>query len=341
MGNSSTASSAPSAPSAPPCTLNCSISSNVSVGGASSSFLFPSPGGNLSFLLWFLDFSGAGLTRIVNRCHVQGGSLGWLGVKIFILVTAFPANAALMMTLLNRRRSMTPSELLGLNVSVMDVLYCLCLPLDLYTTLHHSPDSAQEALFALNVLGCPLLLTCMCLERYVAAAWPMIYIRMGRWEYRVVLCACTWVLTLTAALLGYFLGLFSVLLGLSVIISLLFLLMLLSLLGIVRVLRQSGPGDASGSGVPLKRRALKNVLAVMAPSVVAYSPLVALVPYMAVITSQHSDAVSPAQCDVLQVLLLFPNFGLFIGPTFYLSRLRQVSCWARNRKEQNDRTQTE
>ncbi|KAK9516057.1 hypothetical protein VZT92_024018 [Zoarces viviparus] len=60
--------------------------------------------------------------------------------------------------------------------------------------------------------------------------------------------------------------------------------MLLCLLGLVWVLRQSGPGRGSA----LKRRALKNVVAVMVPAVVAYSPLVALVPYVSLIGSSVS-----------------------------------------------------
>ncbi|XP_070829059.1 G-protein coupled receptor 4 [Chaetodon trifascialis] len=268
----------------------------------------------------------------------------WAGVKIFILVTSFPANAGLMWMLLNTKRARTPSEVLGLNVSIMDVLYCLCLPLDIYAILHETSETTKhvlEGLFALNIFGCPLLLTFMCLERYLAAARPVAFIRLGRWEYRVVLCACVWILTLTVGLLGYFVGVFSMALPLSVTISALFLLMLLCLLGIASVLRQSGPGEGSGTSVPLKRRALKNILAVMVPSAVAYSPLLALVPYMAVITSKQAETISSAQCYILQLLLLFPNFSLFIGPMFYLSRFRQVTCWTTDRQAPNSKTQAE
>lgn len=327
MGNSSTTS--------PPSSVNDSnISSNHSISGSHSFSHF------WSMLLSSMD----SYTEMMTQCHLETDKLGWLVVKIFILVTALPANAGLMWLLLKRRRAMTASEVLGLNVSLMDVLYSLCLPLDIYSTLHETSEmtsSVREALFALNLFGCPLLLTFMCLERYVAAARPVLYIRLGRWEYRAVLCACAWLLTLAVALLGYFVQMFTMALSMSVTISLLFLLMLLCLLGIVWVLCQSGPGEASGSSVPLKRRALKNIVAVMVPSVVAYSPLVALVPYVSVIVSQPTESVSPTQCSVLQVLLLFPNFGLFIGPMFYLSRFRRASCWAKVQQSPNSKTQTE
>lgn len=305
------------------------ISSNDSVSGFQIPFGFPA--GPYHSFFWPFSFPVASFTKMMNHCQVQNGQMFWLGVKIFILVTSFPANAGLMWMLLNRKRAMTPSEVLGLNVSVMDILYCLCLPLDIYTSLHEISDTAhsvREALFVLNIFGCPVLLTFMCLERCMAAARPVAYIRLGRWEYRAVLCACTWILTLTVGLMGYFLGLITMTLPLSVTISLLFLVMLLCLLGIVWVLVQSGPGEGSGTSVPLKRRALKNVLAVMVPAAVAYSPLVAVIPYMALITLKKSNTISPEQCDILHLLFLFPNFGLFIGPMFYLSRLRQVTCWS-------------
>ncbi|XP_037622874.1 P2Y purinoceptor 8-like [Sebastes umbrosus] len=314
--------------------------SNISTNGSLSGHdPFESPWSFWSFLMSMDSYM-----EMMNKCHVETGKVSWLAVKVFVLVTALPANAGLMWLLLKRRSAMTPSEVLGLNVSVMDVLYCLCLPLDIYSTLHETSQvtrSVREALFALNIFGCPLLLTFMCLERYVAAARPVAYIRLGRREYRVALCAGAWLLTLTVALLGYFVQMFTMALSLSITISLLFVVMLLCLLAIVWVLCQSGPGHASGSSVPLKRRALKNIVAVMVPSVVAYSPVVALVPYMSVIVSRPSETISSAQCSVLQVLLLFPNFGLFIGPMFYLTRFRQVACWTKDQQNPNSRTQAE
>ncbi|XP_071344487.1 G-protein coupled receptor 35 [Trachinotus anak] len=278
----------------------------------------------------------------LTECHVQAGKFDWLGVKIFMLMMALPTNAGLVWMLLSRWRTMTPSELLGVNVSVMDVLYCLVLPLDIYTVLHESSEtthSVREALFSLNIFGCPLLLTFMCLERYVAAAWPITYMILERRKHRVVLCAITWILTLIVALAGYFAPGLIMSLFLSIIISLLFLVMLLCLLGIVAVLCQKGPGEGSGSSTSLKRRALSNILAVMLPSIVAYSPVVALVPYMSVIIAPKP--IRPAQCRILQVLLLFPNFGLFIGPMFYLSRVKQVTCWGKDEETPNSRAQAE
>ncbi|XP_008292615.1 proteinase-activated receptor 3 [Stegastes partitus] len=312
-------------------------SSTAPVGGTNIS-----SNGSLGFspgFFWPFGFSLSGFTEALSHCHVSAGAVGWFGFKIFILLTAFPANSCLMWLLLRRRAAMTASELLGVNVAAMDILYCVVLPLDIYTSLHRSSETqhaVREALFALNIFGCPLLLTCMCVERYLAVAWPVTYLRLGGRSYRLVLCGCIWTLTLAVVLLGFFARMFTMTLCLCAVISLLFLLMLLSLLGMVRVLRRSGPGD--GGGTTLKRRALRNIMAVTVPSVAAYCPVVVLVPYMLVV-SRQTQQLSAAHCSVINFLLLFPNLGLFIGPMFYLARIRQVSCCSR--ESPASRTQAE
>ncbi|KAM7397210.1 hypothetical protein PAMP_020202 [Pampus punctatissimus] len=325
-----------------------SVTSSVHERNISSNYSLQAPfgilteGGYGSF--WSFVFSVYSITEMTYDCNVQTDNMCWFGVKIFLLVSALPVNAGLMWMLLSRKRALTASEVLGLNVSVMDVLYCLSLSLDIYIFLHETSDtvqSANEAFFALIIFGCPLLLTFMCVERYMAAARPVAYMRLGRRQYRVALCACAWFLTAALALLEYFVSVFTILLYLSITISVLFLVMLLCLLGIMRVLYRSKPGDGSSANIPLKRRALKNILAVMVPSVVAYSPLVALVPFMVLVVSKNLEHISPVQCNSLQFLLVFPNCGLYIGPMFYLSRLRQVSCWRKERKTPNTKTQAE
>lgn len=317
-------------------------SSSTSINSSSNASLSQTPL-HLSVFWSLISTDFHSFLAVMSDCHVHTGNIGWFGAKIFILLTALPANAGLMWILLRGKKLLTSSEVLGLNVSVIDVLSGVLLPLDIYMMRHESSQtvrSVSEAFFALNIFGCPLLLTSMCVERYVAAARPVAYMRLGRREYRVALCACVWTLTAVVALCGYFVHLFTMVLYLAATISVLFLIMLLCLLGIVWVLRRSGPAGASGANVPQKRRALKNILAVMVPSVVAYSPLVALVPYMIVIVSQRAEQPRPEQCCVLQVLLGFPNVGMYIGPLFYLSRFKQAA-WGGNEPSPTTKTQAE
>lgn len=51
-----------------------------------------------------------------------------------------------------------------------------------------------------NLIGCPLLLACMCIERYLAVSKPVMYLRVKRWEYRMAVSALVWLLTLSFCL---------------------------------------------------------------------------------------------------------------------------------------------
>ncbi|XP_041746865.1 G-protein coupled receptor 4-like [Coregonus clupeaformis] len=276
---------------------------------------------------------GMSMDEVMHQCHILGDSTVWLSIKIFILLTGLPASVGLLWLLMSSKKALSASEVLVLNLSILDILYCLCLPLDIYTAMHHDVSkqmlSAARALSAFNIFGCPLLLACMCVEHYLVAARPVAYMQLGKWKYHTGVCALAWLLTLVVMLFAYFQGVFSIALYLSFTISVLFLIMLLCLVGIVWVLCQSGTGEGSGSdsgdSMNLKRRALKNILVVLVPSVVAYTPLVALVPFMSAWHPEKEDQeANRIHCRILQLLLAFPNFGLYIGPLFYMSRFRQL-----------------
>ncbi|XP_072551680.1 uncharacterized protein [Salminus brasiliensis] len=291
---------------------------------------------------WLLR-NASSLAGVISECNKNGTPPVRVPIQILILVTALPANAVLVWLLLKNRKPLSPSEVLGLNLAVLSILYCLSLPLDIYISTRQRSGLLLQISHTFSILsyfGCPLLLSSMCVERYVAASFPVLFMRLGKWEYRAACSAFIWLLTFTMAAATYVYTLSTVALALSFILNILFFFMLVSLLGIVWVLCKRGPGDATTGEQresSIKKRALKNIIAVMVPSTVTYLPVLALAPFLLLLEAIGDQGLNAVLCNGLQMFSVLPNFGVCIGPSFYLSRARQVLCCWRNEARGTDR----
>lgn len=59
----------------------------------------------------------------------------------------------------------------------------------------HPLERARKVFSMFNLIGCPLLLTCMCIERYVAVVKPLLYLSSKKWEYRMAVSSLVWCVT--------------------------------------------------------------------------------------------------------------------------------------------------
>ncbi|TRY89694.1 hypothetical protein DNTS_032321 [Danionella cerebrum] len=137
---------------------------------------------------------------IVDNCNDVNYSGVRVPLEIITIVLCFPSNVVLLWLMLNGCIALSPSNVLGLGLSVVNITYCLTLPLDVYISLTSRSGvllSVTEAFSILNLAGCPLLLTCMCLERYMATVHPVLYMKVGsKWKYRVICLTLICVITL-------------------------------------------------------------------------------------------------------------------------------------------------
>ncbi|XP_036440670.1 G-protein coupled receptor 183-like [Colossoma macropomum] len=287
------------------------------------------------------------LADVISECNKNGTPPARLPIQILILVLALPVNIALVWLLLKNKRALSPSEVLGLNLAVLSILYCLSLPLDIYISTRQRSGlllRISHTFTILSYFGCPLLLTSMCVERYVAVSHPVVFMKLGKWEYRAACSAFIWLLTFIMAGATYIYTLSIVAIPLSLIMNILFLLMLACLLGIVWVLCKKGPG-ASTPGEQrdssIKKRALKNILAVIVPSTLTYLPILAMAPFLLLLQAIGDTGLNMLLCNGLQMFSVIPNFGVCIGPVFYVSRARQVLCCYKNETRNSRETKTE
>ncbi|XP_062860406.1 lysophosphatidic acid receptor 5-like [Trichomycterus rosablanca] len=284
------------------------------------------------------------LAEILMACNKRATSSLYLIPQMMVLLFALPANANMLFLFLKNRKTLSPSEVLGLNLALLGVLFCLTLPLDIYTTVKGRLGILVHTSNTVGVLtytGCPLLLTSMCLERYVAVSHPVLFMRLGKSEYRAACSAIIWILTGLTATVTFIFTLPITAVYLSVIINVLFLIMVACLLGIVCVLCKKGPGDAKSgekSDSPKKKKALKNIMIVLVLSTIVYFPLLGLAPYLLIVQELVRQGTFTDHCKPLYICVTFPYFGVCIGPLFYIARVRQMLCIRKNQAREKKST---
>ncbi|XP_051512596.1 P2Y purinoceptor 4-like isoform X2 [Myxocyprinus asiaticus] len=270
---------------------------------------------------------------IVDKCNAKDATYVRFPIDIFTFVVALPTNVALLWLLMRGSKALSPSEVLALNLALVNIIFCIYLPLDMYLTVSGRSGlivKVSEAISILNLFTCPLLLTSMCAERYMAARHAVLYMKLAsKWEYRALCSAIIWIFTFSIAVITFFLRLHTVAAYLSIILDFFLLFMLGCLVGIVCVLCKKGPGDSKtggGTGSSIKNRALKNTVVVLIPTFIIYAPLLALAPYIMTLTEDDQHNVSTLDCDLLNLFHAFPSLGACIGPSFYVARARQLFC---------------
>ncbi|XP_053270733.1 G-protein coupled receptor 4 [Pleuronectes platessa] len=295
-------------------------------------------------------------------CEGQAWVNVWYVLDMVILITGVLANAALLWLFLMERKSLSASKVLGLNLVVMDLIFLCTVPVnfinrDLSVIQNrsgynpHFPDSFSSnqldktagVCSMFNLMGCPLLLTCMCVERYLAVMRPVLYLRVRKWEYRVAISATVWAITLVFVVARICLPDKTIILAaVSIIISCLCILMLLCLGSVIWSLRQQSPalsthGKQRCTESRLKKQAVRNVLIVVVPAVMSYLPVLMMSPLLLLIN--YTDySFDERMCSVFELSFLFPRLGVFIGPLFYFSKAKQMCCLkgARNKCNEPD-----
>ncbi|XP_060733727.1 proteinase-activated receptor 3-like [Tachysurus vachellii] len=286
----------------------------------------------------------ATLAEIIDDCNKNKTNGMRAYIQILNLVTALPANVVLLWLLLKNRKTMSPSEVLGLNFAILGVLFCLSLPLDISMVIAQNrsglPLHIVQAFATLSYFGCPLLLTSMCLERYVAVTYPVLFMKLGKREYRAACSAIIWFLTCIMAAFMFVYTIANMALILSTILNVLFLVMVACLVGIVCVLSKKGPGEGGQNNSSIKKHALKNVVAILVPSTITYFPMLGLAPFLLIIQILEIKSTNRDICQFLMMFAVLPNFGICLGPMFYMARVKQMFCSRNNESGDTKETTT-
>ncbi|XP_063067372.1 proteinase-activated receptor 2-like [Engraulis encrasicolus] len=261
---------------------------------------------------------------VFERCRTMpAGFIFYLCLQFINLVLGLPANVMVLWLILRRKGDSSTSDIFILHLAMLDILFCLMPPLELVNLMYVAAGKVWATLsFFYGVKDCSLLfLSCICMDRYMAVRHPIAFSELkDRW-HRKAAATGMWALTLAYAatrcadVVPNFEKIF------VAMILAAFAFMVFCNVSILWALSQSGPGRDDMH--PVKKRAFKMVLIILAIIVFNYLPPVALFPF-----KQYFDA-GVFGCYIHYFVFAFMDISSSIQPLLYLSKEKLNVCLCR------------
>ncbi|XP_024918384.1 proteinase-activated receptor 3-like [Cynoglossus semilaevis] len=253
-------------------------------------------------------------TRFEGCIHMPATIIWYMTMQFINMCLGVPANITVLWLVYKNKGDSSNSGIFIFQLAVLDLLFCLSLSFEIVDILFITSSTVPYILrFFYGIKDTsPLVLACICLDRYIAVLHPIAFTRLKDRQYRAVLAGVVWVI-----ILGYSIASCAKIIpsAAKVYMGMIlgpFAFMVFCNIAILWALRQSGPGRDEMH--PVKKRAFKMVLIILAIIVFHYCPPVVLFPFQ--------DYFSP---DVFRCQVHYGAFGVMdfsstVQPMLYLSR---------------------
>lgn len=252
--------------------------------------------------------------------HQVEGILFDLTLQSINVVVGIPANLLVIVILVHHRKEPSTSDIFLGCLAFMDAYFGAMTPI-IFLNLYYwqSKDVWSSIKFSYGVKDTtgPLFLSCICLDRFVAVLFPVMFGQLKHIKYRLSLSVLVFCLTFAysaAKVVGGLPNFEKVFTG-EVLAT--FTWMVVCNGCILRALKKSR-GAGKDEMHPVKKKAFKMVLSILCIIVCNYLPLVVLFPFE---DYYHPDVF---RCYVQPVGFAFLNISSTIQPLVYLSRLETV-----------------
>ncbi|XP_054459645.1 G-protein coupled receptor 35-like [Anoplopoma fimbria] len=242
----------------------------------------------------------------------------YFGVKVLNLAVGAPCNILVIWQIATRKSDASTSDIFIINLAVLDAYFCLMTPIDMVNRL--LLDNSRIWYFQRFAYGikdvAPLFLVCICLDRYVAVVHPVLFASNRDNKIRICICAVAWGLILAYGFTKCILGAVSVNEFFSGVILFAFTVMVFCNISVIWVLRRSVAGKEEMH--PVKKKAFRMVLIILAIIVSNYLPPVALMPFMPYYT------FVVFHCQISISVFAIMDLSCSIEPLLYITKIECV-----------------
>ncbi|KAM6902096.1 uracil nucleotide/cysteinyl leukotriene receptor [Xenentodon cancila] len=260
------------------------------------------------------NFTSVEKTIYEDCKHMPAVLIWYLSLQFMNMFLGIPANFMVLWLINKNRSDSSTSDIFIMHLAVLDLLFCLTPPLELANIVFLTTSTTWYVLrFFYGIKDfSPLFLSCICLDRYVAVIHPVTFTKLKDRHHRTVLAFVVWVVILAYAAAKCVGNINNFEKVFTAMILVAFSFMVFCNIMILWALWQSGPGRDDMH--PVKKRAFKMVLIILAIIVFNYFPPVALFPFQTYFTF-----------DVFHCYIHYFAFGLMdfsstIQPLLYLSK---------------------
>lgn len=258
---------------------------------------------------------------VFDGCDLQvEGILFDLTLQCINVLVGIPANILVIAVLIRNRKEPSTSDIFLGCLAFMDAYFSAIPPIILVNLYHWQSKAVWTAIkfsYGVKDTSGPLFLSCICLDRFIAVLFPILFGQLKHIKYRLSLSVLVFCLTFAysaAKAVGGLPNFEKVFTG-EILAT--FTWMVVCNGSILWALKRSR-GAGKDEMHPMKKKAFKMVLSILCIIVFNYLPPVALFPF--------EDVYTPDvfRCYVQPVGFAFLNISSTIQPLVYLSRLEKV-----------------
>ncbi|KAM9363769.1 G-protein coupled receptor 4-like [Symphorus nematophorus] len=245
------------------------------------------------------------------------GFIFYFGVKVFNLAVGTPCNVLVIWQIASKKSDASTSDIFIFNLAILDAYFCLMTPIEMVNRLLLDDGQiwyAQRFAYGIKDVA-PLFLVCICLDRYIAVVHPVLFTGIRDNKIRIGISVVVWGLILAYGLTKCTLGVMSVNEVFSGVILFSFTVMVFCNISVIWVLRRSVVGKEEMH--PVKKKAFKMVLIILAIIVANYLPPVALMPFV----SYYSFV--QFRCQISISVFSIMDLSCSIEPLLYITKMER------------------